>query len=280
METDLARRVGAPAQPITAPTHVYFRKAGAGFGIAKATEGLNYVDDQFWANWAMIKGAGIPVRGAYHFGHPGKSATDQAAHFVKAVGEVGDGDFLVLDIESATAPLRASGNWSAAAQADVAGWCLSFVQAVMQLAKVGKNRVWLYTGEWFWDPSTTGSAALADHPLWLSGYVPSDPPMPKGWSSYTMWQYTDKASWRGVNGPCDSSVFSGTQAELEAMLRGGAGAATGAGTPCCVGACRPPLKKFYSVDQVHNMCGECCMNPTKVTLCSLSTRIVFLSQSN
>ena len=30
---------------------------------------------------------------------------------------------------------------------------------------------------------------------------------------------------------------------------------------CCVGACAPPLQKYYSVDVKHGFCGECCMDP-------------------
>ena len=75
------------------------KAAGAGFGIAKATEGTGYLDDQFAANWRGTKAAGIAVRGAYHFGHPAVDAVAQAQHFARAVGAVGTGEFLVLDIE-------------------------------------------------------------------------------------------------------------------------------------------------------------------------------------
>ena len=51
------------------------------------------------------------------------------------------------------------------------------------------------------------------------------------------------------------------------------GNASAAATPetsgeCCVGACTPPLEKYYSIakDLFGNVnCGECCMNP-KVSL--------------
>lgn len=71
----------------------------------------------------------------------------------------------MLDIESATS--RAKGNLTA--EADVASWCLAFVNAVMSSAKVPARKVWVYTGEWFWDPKAGGSNALSNHPLWVSG---------------------------------------------------------------------------------------------------------------
>jgi len=30
--------------------------------------------------------------------------------------------------------------------------------------------------------------------------------------------------------------------------------------PCC-NTCEEPLEKYYSIDEIHNECGECCMNP-------------------
>ena len=191
---------------------------GAGFGICKASEGSGYTDDQFAANWKGMRSAGIGVRGAYHFGHPGTSAADQAAHFVSVVGgTLSSGEFLVLDIEDATARAVANRTHPVAASNAVASWSADFVKAVMSKAGLPARRVWVYTGAWFWDPKAGGSDALADHPLWVSSYT-SSPRLPSGWSNYAMWQYTDKASWSGVANPCDSSKFHGSQAELEALV--------------------------------------------------------------
>lgn len=195
------------------------KAAGAGFGIAKATEGTGYLDDQFASNWRGSKAAGIAVRGAYHFGHPAVDPTAQAQHFVRAVGPVGRGEFLVLDIEDATAELVAAGNWSARTQADVAAWCVAFTTEAMKLANIRQNKMWIYTGAYFWRDDAGGSAALAGHPLWVAAYTASPPAVP-GWpAGWSMWQYSDKGSWPGVNGDgCDSSRFKGTQAELEALV--------------------------------------------------------------
>lgn len=193
------------------------KSAGAGFGIAKASEGLSITDPTFSKNWEGMKAAGIKVRGAYHFGHPSESAESQASHFAGIVGRPALGEFLVLDIESATRPIYEAGNWTKKTQNSVSDWCVDFVNAVKTKTGVGSNRMWIYTGEWFWDPKAGGSDALAKYPLWVSGYSIS-PPMPKGWVSWTMWQYTDKGSWPGVGGGCDSSKFHGSQTELELLV--------------------------------------------------------------
>ena len=84
-------------------------------------------------------------------------------------GTLRAGDFVVLDIE-------ASDKTSPAA---VASWCKSWLTLVQQLMGLPKQRVWVYTGAWFWNPQAGGSAAVGDHPLWVSGYVSGHPPMPK-----------------------------------------------------------------------------------------------------
>ena len=194
------------------------KKAGAGFGIAKATEGLSYVDNQFKVNWQGMKSAGLRVRGAYHFGHPKEDAKKQAAHFVSTVGKLSAGDFVALDIESASTGMNDELSPSAVAQ-----WCGQFVSHVQSGLGVAPQRVVVYTGAWFWNPQAGGGAGLpssffSQHPLWVSGYVPSSPPMPKGWKHWTLWQYTDKLKLQGVSGGVDASRFSGTQSQLEQLF--------------------------------------------------------------
>jgi GH25 family lysozyme M1 (1,4-beta-N-acetylmuramidase) len=151
--------------------------------MAKATEGTSYTDKYFAANWKGM-GKHLKVRGAYHFGHPAESATSQVSHFLGTVGSANlrAGDFLVLDIESATAGTAANTTGLDANQ--IAQWSLDFVSAVRSKTK---RPVFVYTGEWFWDPHAGGSAKCEDYPLWVSGYS-SSPPMPKGWSKWTFWQ--------------------------------------------------------------------------------------------
>lgn len=71
-------------------------------------------------------------------------------------------------------------------------------------------------GKWFWDPQVGGSSVASQHPLWVSGYT-STPPMPSGWSSWTYWQYTDKAADCVPSKSVDCSVFNGSLEELHAV---------------------------------------------------------------
>lgn len=134
--------------------------------------------------------------GAYHFGHPGSDASAQAHHFASFVGPLKKGDFAVLDIENsdkvspakcaficfAPTKVMSSGpakQLSSCASRRVASWCKQFVDTVQQLMGLPPGRVWVYTGAWFWNPQAGGSSAVGNHPLWVSGYVKTAPPMPK-----------------------------------------------------------------------------------------------------
>jgi lysozyme len=43
--------------------------------------------------------------------------------------------------------------------------------------------------------------------------------MPGGWSDWTFWQYTDKASISGISGGVDCSYFRGGSQELAAWMQ-------------------------------------------------------------
>ncbi len=58
--------------------------AGTHFVFMKATEGKDYVDPNFQANWARARDAGMP-RGAYHFMTWCSLASEQADWFVRNV---------------------------------------------------------------------------------------------------------------------------------------------------------------------------------------------------
>jgi lysozyme len=176
--------------------------SGEGFAIAKASQG-RFVDSTFAANRAGS--LHLPVRGAYHFGDFGTDPTAQAHLFTRTVGPIHAGDMLWLDAEDTAAPKGAA----------TVDWIRHFLATVQIDTGLPASRVGIYTGAWWWNPHTNGSAEFADHPLWVSGYG-AKVAIPTGYPSALLWQYTNKARVKGIAGGCDRSVYAGTLAQLRA----------------------------------------------------------------
>lgn len=178
-------------------------QAGMSFAFAKATEGLSYVDPEFAANWSGMLAAGL-IRGAYHFYDPEADASQQAAHFLAIVGEIGPNDLPpVLDVET-TNGVAGSTVWAGART-----WLSTVAQAT------GRTPI-LYTSPSFWNASSP-DPTLVSYPLWLADYA-ATPTLPNGFAAWTFWQHSQTGSVAGVTGSVDLDVFNGPVAALLAFL--------------------------------------------------------------
>jgi lysozyme len=177
-----------------------------GFGMCKVTEGLTITDPRFVHNWnAMWELNRTMPRFGYHFFHASDDPVAQAERLVATVKPHGllPGDNLVLDLE----PTSSNGRNDNVAPATVAERARTFLGHVNGLAP--EHRVLVYT-----NPSFAGTGACAGlNPwfLWIADYGVSAPAVPRPWSRWTFWQYTDT--------PVDTDRFDGTQAELLAFTR-------------------------------------------------------------
>jgi MYXO-CTERM domain-containing protein len=182
--------------------------SGRKFGIAKATEGTNFIDSTFATNWSEMKKAGI-IRSAYHFFHPGDDPTAQADYFVKTVGALDAGDLpLMLDLEVT----------DNVAGATVAANAITFLKRVETLT--GKKPI-VYTYPGFW--SQIGNpGGFNGYPLNIANYGVSCPDVIGQWGTWVMWQYSSTGSVSGVSGQVDEDYFNGDLAALQ-KFAGGSG---------------------------------------------------------
>lgn len=176
----------------------YAWPGGLNFGFAKATEGTFYRDASFSHNWSTLAGKKY-LRGAYHFGHPGTNAVDQARYYVDFVKSHGleSNDALALDLEvtdGRSAP-------------EVAAWVRSFCGEVKALC--GKNVIIYTTASMAGDGSCSGSY---NQPLWIAdpNGVPGSPGAIGGWKTWTLHQY----SWK----PVDQDAFNGDGATWDKIV--------------------------------------------------------------
>lgn len=181
------------------------QRSGRQFAFAKATEGVTFVDRTFVLNRFGMAGAGLTLRGLYHFARPDRnSAAAEAAHFVRTVGPLAPGEVAVLDLEVAPGP--GTGDWAAE-------WLALVHQATGRLPIIYSYQSYLYD---------IPTSRLTGYPLWVAawgaddGTAPTTQPRTDRWSRWTFWQYTSRGTVPGVSTPVDANLFAGTLAELAA----------------------------------------------------------------
>jgi lysozyme len=182
-------------------------KGKIGFGMAKATEGLDETDDEFGANWnGMWELNRLMPRFAYHFFHASEDPVAQAERLVATVRTHGllPGDNFVWDIEATDNDTGLNDEEAPAVTAARARQGLQHVNALAP-----GHRVLPYMGPAFAEAGH--SAGLEAWYLWLADYGVSTPKVPAPWSRWTFWQ------WSG--NPLDLDRFNGDQAHLDAFTR-------------------------------------------------------------
>jgi lysozyme len=189
-----------------------FAAGGWDFGIAKASEGVTFVESQFAVNWPQMKAAGV-VRGAYCFFHPRPDDPAQEADFfVQTVNKAGGfepGDFAALDLETL----------DNATAAQVAADALTFLQRVK--ADTGITPI-IYTSPRVFDTLLGSPTGFDGYPLWdvtWNGGPPKCPNIPASWPNWAFWQYAgDSITAPGLPGAMnDGDVFNGTRADLVSL---------------------------------------------------------------
>ena len=182
--------------------------SGKKFAIARISDGMGSIDNQWARNWAGIKAAGM-IRGAYQFFRPGQDPVAQANRVVAAVGKLGPRELpVMLDIEAS------DGMSPATIIARAHQW--------VDIVRNGTGRApYVYTYKSFWDVQCGGSADFKDLPFHIAAYGPVCPSIPAPWTRWTFFQYSSTGHVPGISGNVDMDKFNGMLAELETFAAGG-----------------------------------------------------------
>lgn len=179
--------------------------------IQKATQGTGYCDPTFASTRKKVEDAGL-MFGAYHFG-TGGDAIAQADCFLSKAGTK---TLLVLDFEG-----------------NPQGRDMSLEEAehfVHHIKEVTGRYPGLYSGHTVKEALAKAGVRRPEQTelsrcwLWIAQYSRA-PLIPKVWTQWTLWQYTDGAvgsephSVPGV-GRCDRDQFNGTPEQLQAFWTG------------------------------------------------------------
>ena len=170
------------------------------FVFIRATAGNNKVDSRFKQNWKNAKENGF-LRGAYHYYRPNENSIEQATNFIKTV-KLQKGDFPpVLDIEN-----------------------LPKTQSIDSL-KVGLKR-WLtkvenhynikpiiYSGESYYKDFLADE--FEGYTFWIANYNFFVEDIKDHWA---FWQFTEKGTVPGIQGPVDINIYNGTPKMMNYMV--------------------------------------------------------------
>lgn len=185
------------------------------FVIIKATEGLDYVNDDCDRAYQLAKSAGKGL-GVYHFATGGSSGTAEADYFLSQVeGYIGEA-MLILD-------------WEATAINYGVGYAKEFMDRVY--SRTGVKPVIYMSGsvtrEYDWS-----SVVAADYALWVAyysidscnGYVPDAAGYDVGyWPEAAILQYTSGGYLPGWGDRLDLNVFYGDMDAWNRYAGGGSG---------------------------------------------------------
>lgn len=170
------------------------------FIIAKATEGTGFTDPKFKRNQSEARRVGI-LRGWYAFARPdlGNSAEAEADWFLSVVGQLQEGEILVLDYEC---PNQKPSH---------VAWCKAWLDRVYSRTGV-RPLIYLNQSQvkqFDWKPVVDGG-----YGLWIAAYTydPNNNNAQIGqWTFAAMQQWTNGQTVPGIPAVADGDVFFGSE---------------------------------------------------------------------
>lgn len=167
------------------------------FVLIRATAGDDKEDTQFDANWNGAKQQHL-IRGAYHYYRPNENSLEQATNFIKTV-QLKKGDLPpVLDIEKL--PKNQSID---SLKIGLKRW-LKKVNAHYNVKPI------IYTGERYYNDFL--KEEFGEYTFWVANYNFFEENIKEDW---LFWQFTEKASVKGIHNNVDLNIYNGTPKMLE-----------------------------------------------------------------
>jgi len=166
------------------------------FVFIRATAGNDRVDGKFEDNWLGAKNRKM-IRGAYHYYRPNENSLEQAELFIKTV-QLQKGDLPpVLDIEKL--PKEQS----------IKNLKLGLRRWLKAIEAHYKVKPIIYTGEKYYDDFLKDE--FSDYLFWIANYNFYREKIGEDW---LFWQFTEKASIRGIKGNVDVNIYNGDLEQL------------------------------------------------------------------
>lgn len=177
------------------------------FVYCKATQGNGFRDPEFNNYWQHLKTTNL-YRGAYHFLTVNHDAQSQADNFLSLGIDFSKPNVLppMLDVEDQV---------PASLNVDILKDKKAFVQLVtdwINIVEKATNRiVIIYSYKNFFNEYLMDHNWPKNH-LWLASYQNTQPGLPKGYTHWDIWQYSQYGTIQGkpTGGEFDLDYFNGT----------------------------------------------------------------------
>ena len=158
-------------------------------------------DRNFEKHWAAARAVNGLLLGAYHYFVPVADINEQIDYFLNIVALRKLDLPLALDFEH-----NGGLDKQSVSRAVEAG--------LKRLAdKVGYRPI-IYTGPSFWNGNTVSSPVWGQHDLWIANYGKTTPTLPRDWTNWRFWQWTEAGSISGMPTTVDVDWFNGDEAQL------------------------------------------------------------------
>ncbi|MGX7668125.1 glycoside hydrolase family 25 protein [Flavobacterium pedocola] len=169
------------------------------FVFMRATCGNDRPDRRYKENWKAAKEHYF-IRGAYHYYRPNENSLEQADNFIKTV-KLRKGDLPpVLDIEKL--PKNQS----------IDSLKVGLRRWLNRVEKHYKVKPIIYSGESYYVDFLKDE--FKGYPFWIANYNFFVENIKEDWM---IWQFTEKAQIRGIEGLVDVNVFNGNKEDLKAL---------------------------------------------------------------
>jgi lysozyme len=177
------------------------------FILMKATEGGNFKDSRFQANWQHARQQGRIV-GAYHFFTFCKSGREQAQNYIDTVPKQPGTLPPVIDLEF-------SGNCrSQPTPAELATELNTFITIV---EKFYKKRPILYVTHEFYDRYLQNRSVTQS--IWISDFYSFNKlPILADSKQWLFWQYSERGRISGISTLVDLNVFNGDKTQFDRLV--------------------------------------------------------------
>ncbi|MDE6369723.1 MAG: hypothetical protein K2K94_10860 [Muribaculaceae bacterium] len=173
---------------------------GVDFVFLKATEGTNFKDPKFQANYQAARDAGVKV-GAYHFFRFDSDGYEQGRNFLETVDSLSLDLPLAIDIEEWGNPIDRPTDE-----------IIESIRGMIFALEGGQHKVILYTNKNGYTRFVKGR--LEEMPVWVCSFT--NPPMPS--DKWLLWQHSHESHIDGIKGKVDLNTFNGDSLSWDKWL--------------------------------------------------------------